>query len=202
MSVREKPVSSRYLDLLEKERCYRRHVKKVAHSRATINTSQPETPRRLMVAERNNTRYRNGMRRTFVERDIMVASVERPRTTTFGARSTRSSNMFSPQSSVHDDVDLFSRDIMTPQPGRKRATTVDRVREPSSPQTPQARARKVDAVRIGYGPRPIIESQEIEDDSPVEAVDSQESGAARYDEDAVAVPCDDGFDGEPGMFVT
>ena len=194
MSVREKPVSNRFLELLDRERCYRRHVKKVANTKATINTTQPETPRRFMVAERNNTRYRNGMRRTFVEHDRMVATVDRPRTANVGSRSTRSTNMFAQQPDVYDDVDIFSRDIRTPDAGMKR-NGVERFREPSSPETPKERARKVDAVRIGFGPKPIIEAQEIEDSSPVE----QQSDPPC--EEAVAVPCD-GFDGEAGMFVT
>ena len=202
MSVREKPVSNRFLELLDRERSYRRHVKKVANTKATINTTQPETPRRFMVAERNNTRYRNGMRRTFVEHDRMVATVERPRTANVGSRPTRSPNMFTQQQQqqqqhdVYEDVDIFSRDIRTPDAGMRRGATVERFREPSSPETPKGRARKVDAVRIGFGPKPIIEAQEIEDESPVE----QQSDPPC--EEAVAVPCDDGFDGEAGMFVT
>lgn len=196
MSVREKPVANRYLDLLEKERSYRRHVHKVARTKATINTTQPETPRRLMVAERNNTRYRNGMRRTFVEHDRLVSDVARPRTATVGPRAGRSTNTFSQRSSFRDESDIFSSDIMTPQP-QKYLPTADHMEEPRYPQTPQGRTRRVEAVRIGFGPKPVIEAEDIEDESNGEV---NEFDGKALD---VAVPCDDDkYEEEPGMFVT
>lgn len=63
MSVREKPVASRYLDLKDKERSYMKHVGAVRRARSTINTTQPDTPRRLQVAAVNNARYRRNLKR-------------------------------------------------------------------------------------------------------------------------------------------
>jgi hypothetical protein len=80
MSVREKPVASRFLDVHEKHLSYQKHVHAVAASRATINTKQPDIPRRLMLAEITNRNHRRKLLSTYDANDELVAQAARPDT--------------------------------------------------------------------------------------------------------------------------
>ena len=133
MSVKLRPVSNRYLDMLEKERAYSKHVHAVVRSKASINTTQPETPRRLLVAERNNTRHRNGMLRTFADHDRMIAEVEerRYKTASIGTRSMKSTASSSSRFSNRNEFSMFG-DVRTPQPKR-----TDRFEQEKVSTTPQ-----------------------------------------------------------------
>ena len=206
MSFRGRPVTNRYLDLLEKERIYGRHVKKVVRSRATIDTTQPEVPRRFLVSERNNTRYRNGLLRTFAKRSRMISEVDgrRPKTSDSGGGNTtgapsgtgfkRFSDAKTPQTVKGQENRLFENEKFA--------------------MTPEKRVRKIDMVRIGYGEKPIVETQEVYDESSAigpqhdeyesdENVPENENSSDEHEFDGTtaAVRIEDGA-AEHGMFVT
>lgn len=170
MSVREKPVASRYLDLKEKERAYGRHVKAVATSRPTINTTQPDTPRRLMVAERNNAQFRRNQMRTMDQRDRMVNEVHRPYTSKPSRTSQRYSNS-PPSRDTFRDLDLFQYDTgrnQTPQRPPRQPRLVENMATETRPQefaTPPRPPKKTESIKIGYTPNAIIEEQIIDDNS-------------------------------------
>jgi hypothetical protein len=80
MSIHEKPVANRLIDLQDKHTSYRKHVSAVSCSRATINTSQADVPPRLQVAAVSNHRHRRGLVRGYVDHDRMMRSATRPET--------------------------------------------------------------------------------------------------------------------------
>ncbi|OHT10647.1 hypothetical protein TRFO_04147 [Tritrichomonas foetus] len=102
MSVREKPVASRLLDLKEKERAYSRHVTAVVRARATINTTQPDTPRRLLVAANNNAKYRRSLKREYDNNARKVRDLSRPQSQQT-RRIVHDSNITSPH-----EIDIFA----------------------------------------------------------------------------------------------
>lgn len=126
MSVREKPVASRYLDLKEKEKSYRKHINAVVTARATINTTQPDTPPRLQVAAVNNARHRQNLKRDYESnmRKIMEVEQERPQTTKSMRRPPPSRDSYSstrtPQKRGRTprDIDIF--DDLTRDPLKQR----------------------------------------------------------------------------------
>jgi hypothetical protein len=147
MSVREKPVANRYLDLRWKDASYRKHVNAIATGRSGIDTTQPDVPRRLMVAAVTNHRHRKSLLRTYDDHDQMIAAVVRPRTS--APRSHRREPVRA-QTARETEVRIFDYDCGS---GRQYPTTPF-VHEPPVDQ----RDHRVVRVRIGYEADPIIET--------------------------------------------
>ena len=80
MSVRERPVASRYLDLKEKELKYRQHVRTLRTCKAQIDTKEVEMAPRFKVAARNQAIFREKMRQRNAEHTRMIEDVRRPKT--------------------------------------------------------------------------------------------------------------------------
>lgn len=166
MSVKEKPVASRYLDFVEKDKAYRKHLHTVATCRPSINMTQPDPPRRLIVAQASNDRYRKGLKKSFADRSIMIDDVRRPQTSQIGRLSLNSRSTFR---SGYDDTSSYKSSARSPPikkllPERRPAVRreSDEVRPPERPvPSIPRRTQKIDSVKIGFGDTPIIESEEI-----------------------------------------
>jgi hypothetical protein len=150
MSIREKPVASRVCDLKDKEDSYYKHLTYVARARATLNTGQPDTPPRLRVAAVNDTRFRRNMLGSYADHDRMIADLQRPRTaavppTYLPPRPRHSSTRA--QRSLRDE-------LWVQRSGRQGLPQL------SNAASDGESARRVTSIKIGYGPEPIIESQD------------------------------------------
>jgi hypothetical protein len=78
MSVRERPVANKILDAHQKTYSYEKHVHAVVSSRATIDTTQPATPRRLLLSAMANDRHRKKVLGTYAIQSDLVVGVMRP----------------------------------------------------------------------------------------------------------------------------
>lgn len=154
MSVREKPVASRYLDLKEKERSYMKHVGAVSRARATINTTQPDTPRRLQVAAVSNARYRQNLKRDYSTNARKISEIDQGRPQTMqgtrllnNARISRYSQSRTPSRTNRlpmpnedpQDIDVFAsltRDPMTPPRPQRKTYLYDSVSSSSEVPLP------------------------------------------------------------------
>lgn len=80
MSVKDVPVSNRYLDVKEKERAYKRHLKAISNAKATIDTSTPVIPNRIRVKSQTDNKYRQSVLKEIAMRDKMLLEMrEDPR---------------------------------------------------------------------------------------------------------------------------
>lgn len=77
MSVRDLPATNRFLDLKEKEKAYRKHAVALHAAKASINTTQPDTPLRLRVNQRNTAILRNRTIRNMDEHDKLIDAARR-----------------------------------------------------------------------------------------------------------------------------
>lgn len=166
MSVREKPVANRYLDLKEKDKAYRKHLHAVATSRASINTTQPDVPRRLVVAQASNDRHRKGLKKSFAEHSRMIDDVRRPQTSQIGRLSLNSRSTF--RSGYEDNYSYKSsarsppiKKLLPEKLPSVRRESDESARTPERPAPLPRRTQKIDAVMIGFEDNPIIETQEI-----------------------------------------
>jgi len=82
MSIRELPVSNRYLDLKEKEKAYQKHLKALVSSKATIDMSRPETPGRINYAKQCTQKYRKEMKAMLSKREEIIKQEKTPRSGT------------------------------------------------------------------------------------------------------------------------
>jgi hypothetical protein len=140
MSVRDKPVASRHLDLKEKDISYRKHVNAVHKSQSTINTTPPDVPRRLQVAAVCNERHRRGLLKSYADHGHLIfEAVHRAPTARSGLRQKAR------VPAAAKELDAF-----TAEPRRLA----------SRPPTAPAKGGRVVAVRIGYGDQPIVEEEE------------------------------------------
>lgn len=80
MSVRERPVANRFLDMKEKELKYKTHLHLVRTCKPCIDMTQPETPRRLLLMQRNQEDYRRRVKETNKVHDRMIRDIQRPHT--------------------------------------------------------------------------------------------------------------------------
>jgi hypothetical protein len=58
MSCRDRPAVNRPLDLIDKEAAYRRHLSARRRAKSMVNTSRPETARRIVVVEKHAVQFR------------------------------------------------------------------------------------------------------------------------------------------------
>lgn len=183
MSVREKPVANRYLDFRQKQIAYSKHVNAIKNMKASIDTSQPETPRRLMIAAVNNQKYRSNVKKDQARNWRQILEVEhRPQS----ARTTKhyivketfndeDNESMRPSTATRDqqyfDIDIFQYDDVST--GALRAMQVNGewkqgVELNPTPYitefTDQKLPNKRDSVKIGYQDDPIYETLEIDDD--------------------------------------
>lgn len=75
MSVKDLPVANRYLDVKEKERAYKKHLRAIACAKPTIDTSAPPPPNRMRVKSQMDNCYRQSVLRELATRDKMIADV-------------------------------------------------------------------------------------------------------------------------------
>ncbi|OHT00517.1 hypothetical protein TRFO_32748 [Tritrichomonas foetus] len=184
MSVREKPVANRYLDLKEKRISYGKHVHAVRTVKPSIDTSQPDMPRRLQIAAINNAKYRRDLRRDQARNARKILEIENLRPQT--SRTPRhyivaetfedETDSFRPQTPAKEvplkEIYIFQYDDCCSN-GELRANLVpDRLRTPVDSQPPpspyitefqdQKLPSKHDSIKIGFSKDPIIET--LEDD--------------------------------------
>ena len=87
MSVRERPVASRYLDMKEKELKYRQHVRTLRTCKAQIDTKEVEMAPRFKLAARNQAIFREKLKQRDAMHTRMIEDARRPKTaTTFSDR--------------------------------------------------------------------------------------------------------------------
>ena len=174
MSVREKPVANRYLDLKEKERSYMKHIGAVCRARSTINTTQPDTPRRLQVAAVNNARYRQNLKRDYNSNSRKISEIDqgRPQTTQGGrllnnSRINRYSQSRTPSRITRpplpnedpQDIDVFTsltRDPMTPPRPQRKMYVYDSVSSSSDIQPPSESSTSRSSTSSSIKPSPYI----------------------------------------------
>jgi hypothetical protein len=147
MSIREKPVASRFLDVHEKHYHYQKHVNAVASSRATINTKRPEVPRRLMVAAVANKNHRKKLLLTYDQNDDLVAEAARPGTCPQAVRRPIPRNA----------INIFRCDPV----GSSRDPTHPKLSPWMLPTSfvPEDHPHRVVGVKIGFESEPIIETE-------------------------------------------
>ena len=189
MSVREKPVCSRFLDLQEKERHYSQHMSKVVRAKALINTTHPDTPRRIQVSQRNSALLRQSMKQSFgfnmrkvdeVDRRRSYSSLKPTARRSFtSSLSTRSSKRSQSKIGQQKEIDIFANYPASTMPKRPVSvitydTSSSEFPMPSdisssgvSPYLtePKKKRTTVDSIKIGYAQRAIVESIDEEDSS-------------------------------------
>jgi hypothetical protein len=147
MSVREKPVANRHLDLINKDEAYRKHVSAVASLRPSINNVQPDFPPRLRVAAIANQRHRQNLLQSYAKHAQMIAEATRPGVAP-RTRSTRRG--LSPHS--HPKVQQPEFEMVpapvSPPSSRRQGPMSPRITTPGS-------APRV-SVRIGFDDQPIV----------------------------------------------
>ena len=72
MSVLDLPVQNRFLDQIEKEDAYKKHLKAVANAKHRIDTTRPDYPGRIRQAEKMNNRHRQQKIKYFKMHDEMI----------------------------------------------------------------------------------------------------------------------------------
>jgi hypothetical protein len=110
MSVRDEPVSNRYLDLKEKEKAYCKHMSALSRARPTINTTCPEPARRIQAARRRTKQYRDNLIRNLKAHEVMVEEASPHRVKTKPSARIDWNSLAGPQPSARnkfDDLDLF-----------------------------------------------------------------------------------------------
>jgi hypothetical protein len=147
MSIREKPVASRHLDVREKGYSYQKHVHAVATSRSTINTQRPDVPPRLRVWAVTNGRHRQHLLRTYDEHNELISEAVRPQSSARPARQRLPAN----------SINVFRYDpVVTPR--NQPQANLPRWPIPNS-FAPEPQAHKHVSVKIGYQSDPIIETE-------------------------------------------
>jgi hypothetical protein len=136
MSIRERPVANRFLDIQDKHCSYRKHVSALYRSRPTVNTVQPDTPLRLQVSAMASDRHRRGLMRAYIDAGRVAVGASRPGTT----KSRRGTGV----SETYEYETAYQRQGSRAEP---------RIL-PRDPLTPPP--KKSVSVRIGYREHPIV----------------------------------------------
>lgn len=113
MSVRELPVSNRYIDLIDKEEKYRKHMTVLARAKPTINTTQPETARRILMADKKSKDYRRNLMRNMKAHNQLMTNVSPQQTKQKRTYNFDWNAMSAKRPVQHDefaDIDLFQND--------------------------------------------------------------------------------------------